>query len=327
MKKLGKLFLISLLSLPFFSCANKIEKTLIIQRSYALNDTINLTYNELENKVSSKDDFILYIYDESCEGCINFLPILQSYIKNNSLEVYSISSNLISTSSPIISYTYTPTLGLFNDGVLERKIDGVSDELVFSSYSSLENFFNDYIKMSNEIKVTKDNYLDLLNSDEEYIILYYWSLCSDCSYMFNNFFNNYLKENPSITYYGFELSYFYANRSSSTDPFWTNFTKGVGLSKEGSSFGYNNGVVPTFQYRKNKVILDSVVIFNDEYTKINNDKGEIEEITITHSYYSSSPYIGKTYKKDNDVSSLTKYREDTSSFYFNKIKDIFNKIK
>ncbi len=327
MKKLGKLFLISLLSLPIFSCANKEEKTLIIQRSYALNDTINLTYSELETKVSSKDDFILYIYDESCEGCLNFLPILKSYIKNYSLEIYSISSNLISTTSSIISYSYTPTLGLFNDGVLENKIDGVSNEKVFSSYSSLETYLNDNIRMSNEIKVTKDNYLALLNSDEEYIILYYWSLCSDCSYMFNNFFNEYLKDNSSITFYGFELSYFYANRSSSSDPFWTNFTKEVGLSKEGSLKGYNSGVVPTFQHRKNKNILDAVVIFNDEYTKVTNDNGEIEEITITSSYYESSPYIGKTYKKDNDVSAVNKYREDTSTFYFNKIKDLFNKIK
>ena len=326
MKKIGKLILLSLLVLPIFSCASKTEDLIDVKRIYHIESKVDITYEELESKINNKEDFILYIYDESCEACNNFEPILNTYIKNNKAQIYAIDSMLIKTSNSLIPYSYTPTLGLIDNGEVKYKIDGVSEENIFSSYSSFENYLKDKITLSNEIEVTKDTYSYLLNSDEEYIILYYWKLCSDCSYMFNNFFNDYIKQNPSITYYGFELSYYYSNRKDSNDEFWTSFTKEVGISLEGSSLGYKNGVVPTFQYRKNKQIVDQVVVFNDDYSKVLNDKGEIEFLTITSSYYKDSPYIGKTYTHTDSKSALLQYHEDTSTFYFSKIKDIFNKM-
>ncbi len=327
MKKIGKLILLSLLVLPIFSCASKDEDLISVKRIYNIESKVDISFEELESKFNNKEDFILYIYDESCEACNNFEPILNAYIKNNKTLIYSLDSMLINTSNSFLPYSYTPTIGLINNGEVKYKIDGVSEENIFSSYSSFDSYLKDKIALSNEIEVTKDTYASLLNSEEEYIILYYWSKCSDCSYMFNNFFNDYIKQNPSITYYGFELSYYYANRKDQNDSFWTSFTKEVGLSLDGSSLGYKNGVVPTFQHRKNKQILDQVIIFNDDYSKISNDNGEIESISITSSYYQDSPYIGKTYVRSENKSAISQYHEDTSTFYFNKIKDIFNKMK
>ncbi len=327
MKKIGKLILLSVLILPIFSCASKENDLIQVKRVYQVETSVDITYLELEEKFNNKEDFILYIYDEACEACSNFKPILNAYIKNNKAQIYAIDSKNINTSNTLVSYSYTPTIALINDGIVQETIDQISNEDVFTSYSSLEIYFNNRITLSSEIEVSPYTYKSLLDSDEEYIILYYWKLCSDCSYMFNNFFNDYVKLNPSITYYGFELSYYYANRVDSNDTFWTSFTKEVGLSKQGSTLGYKNGVVPTFQYRKNKNIISQVVVFNDDYTKTTNTNGEIESLNITSSYYETSPYIGKTYYKSENKSAIAKYREDTSTFFFDKIKEIFNKIK
>ena len=144
------------------------------------------------------------------------------------------------------------------------------------------------------------------------------------------FFDQYKEKHLNNTFYSFELSEKYDARDpelKSEDPNWKAFTKKVGLSKEGNEeFGYNNGVVPTFQYREKGIIKDAVVVYNDgmEYNK--NDNDEITSLTITSSYFTNAPFIGKTYESTSSLNFYQNYKKSTASFYEEKVENLFKKL-
>ena len=144
------------------------------------------------------------------------------------------------------------------------------------------------------------------------------------------FFDQYKEKHLNNTFYSFELSEKYDARDpelKSEDPNWKAFTKKVGLSKEGNEeFGYNNGVVPTFQYREKGIIKDAVVVYNDGMKYNKNDNDEITSLTITSSYFTNAPFIGKTYESTSSLNSYQNYKKSTASFYEEKVENLFKKL-
>ena len=74
------------------------------------------------------------------------------------------------------------------------------------------------------------------------------------------------------------------------------------------------------------ILKDAVVIYNDDYEKILDDYGTISQIKITNTYFSDSPYLGMSFLSTENKNALQIYREETSSFYLNKISNLFKNI-
>lgn len=88
--------------------------------------TIELTYNEFENKIKNKDSFVLLMWQTGCGHCTSFEPTLNKVISNYNLEIYSINLKNLSDeeNSKIENKTYvtgTPTTVVFKDGVTQTK--------------------------------------------------------------------------------------------------------------------------------------------------------------------------------------------------------------
>lgn len=54
-----------------------------IKKDVELSGIHEITYDELKNKLSSEDSFVLYIGRPDCGDCKEFLPILTSYLEAN----------------------------------------------------------------------------------------------------------------------------------------------------------------------------------------------------------------------------------------------------
>ena len=313
------------------SCSsNKKEKLFLLEREYQRVETKEISKTTLSSKMANKNSFILYISDPLCSSCSIVTPFIESYIRSSNALIYSISTSSLDTNNEYVPYSVTPTLAFIKDGVVVDKIDYVSNESLFASSSSLSNYISSKVSLSPQIEITETQYDELIASKETFIILFRWSKCGDCVSMDSYFFDQYKEKHLNNTFYSFELSEKYDARDpelKSEDPNWKAFTKKVGLSKEGNEeFGYNNGVVPTFQYREKGIIKDAVVVYNDgmEYNK--NDNDEITSLTITSSYFTNAPFIGKTYESTSSLNFYQNYKKSTASFYEEKVENLFKRL-
>ena len=53
-------------------------------------ELISINYDELAEKISNKDSFVLYVGSSSCSHCANFKPTLEKVIDKYKLDVYYI---------------------------------------------------------------------------------------------------------------------------------------------------------------------------------------------------------------------------------------------
>lgn len=80
---------------------------------------INLT--ELNNKISNKDSFILYVKQTNCEHCKSFSPIFVSALKDSKLSAYSLNMTNLSedeqkTFDNMFTVEGTPTVLFITEG-------------------------------------------------------------------------------------------------------------------------------------------------------------------------------------------------------------------
>ena len=318
----------------------KIEKECVFETVYS-NITFSLTKEQLEGKVKNKDDFILLVSDSACQGCMNFKnSILDSFLKETNIKVYEIDSSLLERTNDFLNWRTTPTLGIFADGEAEAKISDLDNESYFASLSNFEGWVtekiegvNKFVRTGVEVAESKIEYL--IETNEKMIVYYKRDTCGDCTY----FNENFLKEATKISidggikkrvlnqtkFYIFDINEHYLARDKelgAEDPEWQEFTAKYGLSDSdhgGSSKGWQTGVVPTFQFRAGGNIVDSAIVYNDKM-EFNEDYSEIK---VVESFYSDSPFINKTFTKNEQESAYKKYQKDTLEFFTGKVERLF----
>lgn len=106
-----------------------------------------LSVNEIKNKISNKEDFILLISQSTCSHCISYIPKLEQLVKEKQTNIYYISVDLLSNKdrdeiNNIIDYDGTPTTIFYIKGKedLSNRIIGNTD------YSEILDKYNSYQK-------------------------------------------------------------------------------------------------------------------------------------------------------------------------------------
>ncbi|MFA6935989.1 MAG: thioredoxin family protein [Bacilli bacterium] len=135
MKKIFATFISLLMLFSISSCGNKVEK-FEIETSEGITATVELTKDELIEKINNQDDFILFLSQPTCEACANFKPIINEYVTQKGIVIYKIETIV----GDLIDYKYTPTLAIFNAGEVVKSIDPMTKESVFSSVDNLNDF-------------------------------------------------------------------------------------------------------------------------------------------------------------------------------------------
>lgn len=94
-----------------------------------------ITFNELENMINNKEDFILLISQTNCSHCINFKPILIKTLEDNNIKAYDFNLTNITKHDynkfvSKFNVTKTPTILFFIKGIEQNtsRIVGGKDQ-------------------------------------------------------------------------------------------------------------------------------------------------------------------------------------------------------
>ena len=269
------------------------EKVNLITGDLRTNDFINLTSQEsLDTLRDNKDDFIVYAYVQGCSTCATFQSKLKQYVSDYGVRIYSIDyTNTLANNDPIKLTGKAPAIGFYKNG----------KKLNITAYNSntRDNFIEDksfnemmdkYVSLPNALYITPERLDIKKNAQETMTVLFTRSSCPDCSSLFDDFFYDYLSTHKSKKIYMIEcdekgIRYDENGEYDSTQ--WQEFKDKYQLSKKGSEkYGYETGVVPTFQYFKEGVLSDSDIYVNDSYESELIEGTKKYKITITNSFLS-----------------------------------------
>ena len=109
-----------------------------------------ITVNELKKLEEEEKSFAVFVYLPGCTSCAEFRTVLEQFVEDNNLEVYTIS--ILDTENTSISEVveYAPSLVLYNKGEMVDYLDSTSDKdkPALTSVDGLNNWLEEYIYFS-----------------------------------------------------------------------------------------------------------------------------------------------------------------------------------
>lgn len=134
------------------SCKTSSYPFRLNEEYYSKNELKELTsideFLDLENNNYS---FGIYIYLPGCSSCISFKPIIEEYINDSNITLFTISYLKVKTKDNTLlkKVKYTPSVALFHEGNLEVFLDSGNDEHTeaFKSKDKFKEWFETYIEI------------------------------------------------------------------------------------------------------------------------------------------------------------------------------------
>lgn len=266
-------------------------------------------YSDLSTLVDAEENFVIVITNMTCSCTTTFLPILNQYIQENHIKVYSLEIGLIRYESEHyglpVSSGEAPVIGIYNEGKLSSYKSYITGNSAknkpFTNYDDFVSWMADRIIIPKFLYITKTELDAKFAGNEKFIIYYGRATCPDCTYVLSTFMKSYIKSHPDMkTVFGLDVvdnDLFHGNNS---EPSWVTFKDDYGLSNvKNTSLGYKTGKVPTFQYieadgnlpvAKMSVIKDMAVVYNDLYQMPGD--GITNAFEVTGSYYDGTRTFG-----------------------------------
>jgi len=127
-----KKVLLVLLILLLCGCSNKSYK--------------EISYDELNNKLSNNENFVFVVGQESCHNCVSFKVVMDKIIKEENIKVYYVDSAKLKDNEELVltnqffadrGQIYTPVMFVIEDGYLKNKQVG------YKNYSITKEFLID----------------------------------------------------------------------------------------------------------------------------------------------------------------------------------------
>ncbi|WP_339266094.1 thioredoxin family protein [Paenibacillus sp. FSL K6-1330] len=98
----------------------------------------NIDLSELQQKIENNEDFIIYIYGNSCRACQNFKPIINRVITTQKINLLAL--NVDEEKNRNINFlkensiSKTPTLLNYKKGGIHKKMEGIISEKEFEDF-------------------------------------------------------------------------------------------------------------------------------------------------------------------------------------------------
>lgn len=144
-----RIVLVILLALMIVGCG-KVEKFYLEDELYEQGKITEITVNELKKLEEEEKSFAVFVYLPGCTSCAEFRTVLEQFVEDNNLEVYTIS--ILDTENTSISEVveYAPSLVLYNKGEMVDYLDSTSDKdkPALTSVDGLNNWLEEYIYFS-----------------------------------------------------------------------------------------------------------------------------------------------------------------------------------
>ena len=327
-----RIILLPLLLLPLLSsCSSK--ENLALRYGTMINIKNSFGLKELSNQellIKTRDEkevFLLAVYQgqysETCGCWETFENVLVNYINKYHEMVYlfnaqNISDSLLDLKIEKIEQS-TPYLYVFNGKktVAKFTLNNNRDKAIFEDISGQAMYTRVHkVVKAPSLYYVDDEYLSSLPSEQESVVMFMRNGCSDCKYTLSDVLLPYITHNKlKKDIFLFDMqSYYDISRSETASEeektVYQNLKNRYGLSEEGSNkFGYQNGVVPTIQYRKQNTVQDAAIYFNDVVSK--KDDGSFY---ISNSYYSQERQSQCKYAFPNVLKGMTCVYADSKRY-------------
>lgn len=311
-KKLG-LFAIPLLMFSAFglsSCGEKANVELVFGDKTA-SDFRYLNFTQLEEKVNSKETFLLVVqYSDGCACWVQEAkPTLIKYIKEKHVICYHIKNDELvkgNNNFGIKILTGSVSFAVFEDGEVRNCIN-THDSKTLKNYDSFVEYMDSFVNMPHFFWVSKEEVSRLYDANSKSVVFYSRSTCGDCSYVNSNYLVEFSKKHPEYSKEVYVLEcdvpgIRYNDEGVLDADKWGEFKTEHELSYEGNFiYGYETGVVPTFQLIGNGQLYSQCVYFNDSVTKTDDNK-----FVVSNSYYTNERLEHLQYLKDFDGTKVLK---------------------
>ncbi len=307
MKKSLLCLIPTLLFTSLTSCDINPSKVHLIYGSLIDSAPTQLTYEEFKNMVDEKESFIIAMTPDC--GCLGgFLLTLEYFVSNNPHLVYYIENteftNKDSFGLPISDSN--PSFAIYDEGkaTFIQVYEAETNSRIFLNVESFTNYIleNTIAPAANYIdKTTLD---EKIANEEEFLIMYSRSTCPDCTYLNDYALKDYLLTNASkitdtLYLIDCDVEGIRFTNGEFDESQWINFKNVYGLSNiNNKTYGFNEGYVPTIQYRKNGLIASQFVYLNDTIALNEND-----EYFVQYSFFSEDrlPNLNYAQNVENNV--------------------------
>lgn len=298
------------------SCESKANDKFLLEGNYDITDAINISTNDLINKIEANESFVLYVSLYSCTSCAYFNNnVLKEFINETKSVIYNIDlSEIEAIKNDKLPYVKeTPTIIIYNTGKKVNLVSYLDNEKIFKDINLFKNYLLDYVIFPQIITISEESLDNKINNKENFYLYIGWSKCGDCKMLNKRILNDYYKNNDKMIYY-LESDNYRKNKPSkkpilSENPTseeieeYNNYIKWLDFANKYNFSIYEDGKVPTLQYYKDGKVVEMIVYLND--TIINN--------TITNSFYKE--FIGISITDDEK---LYKMHDEKALEFLNK---------
>lgn len=111
-----------------------------------IDETVNISLDEINTHIQNKETFALYFYLPGCNSCASFQPVIKEYKEKNLVDIYQV--NLNDVKEAFAAYvTYTPSIILYKDGEVNSLLlaDKDEDTKYYQDVESLSTWFHEHL--------------------------------------------------------------------------------------------------------------------------------------------------------------------------------------
>lgn len=307
--------------------------------SYVATAAINLSYEQFVAKLNHQENMVIATYDsELSPGCscwTGFKAIIDSYVKKTHVVVYQIDRKEFEEKERFgitLLASSDPTLLITKEGEVNAEyFKSKNNDALFTKYDSFVSALNKVVKEPRLMLVNQD-YLDnalfassSANYNSNQVVYYLRETCGDCSYCTPHVLTPYFtKNNSAKEILCMDIDYLRADMTA-----YAAFKTAYKLTAEGdATYGYDAGVVPTFQVWKSGKLVDACVYFNDSIAKDESGKWHVSNTYYTEERVQNLKYTNIVLMgmelKDEEVATIEEYNysywmQDAAAEHHNKI--------
>jgi len=260
-------------------------------------------YSSFSALVEAESNFVIVITNSGCSCTTDFYPILNQYISEEGVMIYTLEDSLIKYETEHyglpISTADTPIIGIYKDGTLAFYKSYVTGNATknkpFTDFAAFKAWFEERVVLPTFIYISKAELDAKFAADDKFIVYYGRPSCPDCTYAAKTFYKSYATAHPDMKkIYALDVEGegLWNSTDRNNTPGWVTFKDNYGLSNVVNvALGYATGYVPTFQYIEANgnlpgvdmsIIKDMSVIYNDSYEAPGDGSHPYQ---ITRSYY------------------------------------------
>jgi len=278
MKK-SLLFLSILTSISLASCGSSDIDTSKIALDYGYdykNDIVSLNdfvigYDTLANKIASNESFVLLVYKTGCGCWGDFEPSAIKFMNDYNVKFPAIDvAALLSEEVKYGIYAVEadmPSICFFRRGQLIRQtvFGKLKDVSIFKDYYVFKDFMLENIYLPHMYYLDEDALDEKIADNEEFNLYVARSECGDCKLVNKNVlyaWSEKIKEKSNMEK---PLYIFDIQKYRGTDLYQPIKDKyGLSNTEFNPVFGYESGMIPTFQRWKDGHIFDMITVLNDQ---------------------------------------------------------------